>query len=154
MPLCLPLQDAQITHIYGVMMKQKLEVFEEELKPLAQTLTQATLELYHAVSQRFLPTPSNTSQAGPKKGRPCPTGSLGPTDRQRAPGSAAQTLLVVAPTCPPDYSPDPYGAVGVRRQAHFCSPPSVKMRTINRRYSYSQTPYKGRHGSVYKRAEK
>uniref|UniRef100_A0A8C1Q525 Dynein, axonemal, heavy chain 2 n=1 Tax=Cyprinus carpio TaxID=7962 RepID=A0A8C1Q525_CYPCA len=37
---------------------QKLQEFEEEVKPIGGVLTQATLELYHAITARFLPTPA------------------------------------------------------------------------------------------------
>ncbi|XP_053341025.1 dynein axonemal heavy chain 2 [Clarias gariepinus] len=50
--------DSQIKRIYGTMIKQKLQEFEEELKPIGNVLTQATLELYYAITARFLPTPA------------------------------------------------------------------------------------------------
>lgn len=40
------------------MISQKLQEFEEEVKPIGGVLTQATLELYHAITARFLPTPA------------------------------------------------------------------------------------------------
>ena len=40
------------------MINQKLQGFKEEVKPIGEILTQATLELYYAVSARFLPTPA------------------------------------------------------------------------------------------------
>lgn len=40
------------------MISQKLQEFEEEVKPVGGVLTQATLELYHAITARFLPTPA------------------------------------------------------------------------------------------------
>lgn len=40
------------------MITQKLQEFEEEVKPIGGVLTQATLELYQAISARFLPTPA------------------------------------------------------------------------------------------------
>ena len=40
------------------MINQKLQDFEEEVKPIGDIMTQATIELYNAVVQRFLPTPT------------------------------------------------------------------------------------------------
>ncbi|KAK2860339.1 hypothetical protein Q7C36_004505 [Tachysurus vachellii] len=50
--------ESQITRIYGTMINQKLQEFEEEVKPIGNVLTQATLELYYAITARFLPTPA------------------------------------------------------------------------------------------------
>ncbi|XP_056602033.1 dynein axonemal heavy chain 2 isoform X3 [Triplophysa dalaica] len=50
--------ESQIKLIYGTMISQKLQEFEEEVKPIGGVLTQATLELYQAISARFLPTPA------------------------------------------------------------------------------------------------
>ncbi|CAJ1086733.1 dynein heavy chain 2%2C axonemal-like [Xyrichtys novacula] len=50
--------DSQIRRIYSTMINQKLQGFSEEVKPIGEVLTQATLELYHAVSAYFLPTPA------------------------------------------------------------------------------------------------
>ncbi|XP_076026906.1 dynein axonemal heavy chain 2 [Genypterus blacodes] len=50
--------DSQIRRIYSTMMNQKLRDFREELSPIGETLTQATLELYYAITARFLPTPA------------------------------------------------------------------------------------------------
>ncbi|XP_068166166.1 dynein axonemal heavy chain 2 [Antennarius striatus] len=50
--------DSQIRRIYSTMINQKLESFKEELKPIGEILTTATLELYEAVSAHFLPTPA------------------------------------------------------------------------------------------------
>uniref|UniRef100_A0A671XQT1 Dynein axonemal heavy chain 2 n=1 Tax=Sparus aurata TaxID=8175 RepID=A0A671XQT1_SPAAU len=50
--------ESQIKQIYGTMIGQKLQEFSEEMKPIGQVLTQATLELYEAVSAHFLPTPT------------------------------------------------------------------------------------------------
>lgn len=40
------------------MINQKLQEFQEEVKPIGNVLTQATLELYYAITARFLPTPA------------------------------------------------------------------------------------------------
>ncbi|KAK1890151.1 Dynein heavy chain 2 axonemal, partial [Dissostichus eleginoides] len=50
--------ESQIRRIYSTMINQKLQGFKEEVKPIGEILTQATLELYYAVSARFLPTPA------------------------------------------------------------------------------------------------
>ncbi|KAM3857822.1 dynein axonemal heavy chain 2 [Diretmus argenteus] len=49
--------ESQIKRIYSTMINQKLQPFEEEVKPIGEVLTQATLELYYAITARFLPTP-------------------------------------------------------------------------------------------------
>ncbi|KAM9407837.1 LOW QUALITY PROTEIN: dynein axonemal heavy chain 2 [Salvelinus alpinus] len=50
--------ESQIKRIYGTMINQKLQEFEEEVKPIGSVLTQATLELYYSTVARFLPTPA------------------------------------------------------------------------------------------------
>ncbi|KAM4675882.1 dynein axonemal heavy chain 2 [Discoglossus pictus] len=50
--------ESQIKRIFGTMLSQKLQDFEEEVKPVGEVITQATVELYNAVTQRFLPTPA------------------------------------------------------------------------------------------------
>nr|XP_057923809.1 dynein axonemal heavy chain 2 isoform X2 [Doryrhamphus excisus] len=52
--------DSQIRRIFSTMINQKLQGFKEDLKPFGGFLTQATLELYYAVTARFLPTPAKT----------------------------------------------------------------------------------------------
>ncbi|KAI5104428.1 dynein heavy chain 2, axonemal isoform X1 [Silurus meridionalis] len=52
--------ESQIKRIYGTMINQKLQEFDEEVKPIGNILTQATLELYYAITTRFLPTPAKT----------------------------------------------------------------------------------------------
>nr|XP_019958870.1 PREDICTED: dynein heavy chain 2, axonemal [Paralichthys olivaceus] len=52
--------ESQIRRIYSTMINQKLQGFKEELKPIGETLTQATIELYQAVTEQFLPTPAKT----------------------------------------------------------------------------------------------
>ncbi|CAN9505279.1 unnamed protein product [Ophioblennius macclurei] len=49
---------SQIRSIYSTMINQKLQSFQEELKPIGNILTQATLELYNSVTACFLPTPA------------------------------------------------------------------------------------------------
>nr|XP_055054184.1 LOW QUALITY PROTEIN: dynein axonemal heavy chain 2 [Misgurnus anguillicaudatus] len=50
--------ESQISRIYGTMISQKLQEFDEEVKPIGGVLTQATIDLYHAITARFLPTPA------------------------------------------------------------------------------------------------
>lgn len=40
------------------MINQKLQDFEEDVKPIGDIVTQATLEVYQSVVLRFLPTPA------------------------------------------------------------------------------------------------
>ena len=51
-------QDSQIKRIFGSMINQKLQDFEEEVKPIGDIMTQATVEMYQSVVEKFLPTPS------------------------------------------------------------------------------------------------
>ena len=50
--------ESQIKRIFGSMINQKLADFEEEIKPIGDIMTQATIEMYQAVVNRFLPTPT------------------------------------------------------------------------------------------------
>ena len=50
--------DEQITRIFGTMINQKLQSFDESVKPIGLTITKATLEVYQSVIERFLPTPA------------------------------------------------------------------------------------------------
>ncbi|XP_062301425.1 dynein axonemal heavy chain 2 [Scomber scombrus] len=50
--------DSQIRRIYSTMINQKLHGFKEDVKPIGEIITQATLELYYSVTARFLPTPA------------------------------------------------------------------------------------------------
>ena len=100
------------------------------------------------------PPPATLYRQDPKKGDPAPPGASAPlTGRERL-GLLLKRCSSWLQLAPRLLSGPIWGGLRTQAGAHFCSPPSVKMRTINRRYSYSQTPYKGRHGSVYKRAEK
>lgn len=56
--LCVCVQESQIRRIFSIMINQKLEDFKEDVKPIGDILTQATLKLYSAVSAHFLPTPA------------------------------------------------------------------------------------------------
>uniref|UniRef100_G1RF97 Dynein axonemal heavy chain 2 n=1 Tax=Nomascus leucogenys TaxID=61853 RepID=G1RF97_NOMLE len=50
--------ESQIIRIFGTMINQKLQDFEEEVKPIGNVVTEATLDVYNTVVQRFLPTPT------------------------------------------------------------------------------------------------
>ncbi|XP_069857585.1 dynein axonemal heavy chain 2 isoform X2 [Dipodomys merriami] len=50
--------ESQIIRIFGTMINQKLQDFEEEVKPIGNIVTEATLDVYNTVVQRFLPTPA------------------------------------------------------------------------------------------------
>lgn len=51
-------QESQIKRIFGTMINQKLQDFEEEVKPLGDIMTQATIDIYNAIVARMLPTPT------------------------------------------------------------------------------------------------
>lgn len=51
-------QESQIKRIFGTMISQKLQDFEEEVKALGDVMTQATIDIYNFVSTRMLPTPA------------------------------------------------------------------------------------------------
>nr|XP_060635826.1 dynein axonemal heavy chain 2 [Anolis sagrei ordinatus] len=50
--------DSQIRRIFGTMINQKLQNFDEAVKPIGNVITEATMELYNSVVQKFLPTPA------------------------------------------------------------------------------------------------
>lgn len=50
--------DTQIRRIFGSMITQKLQEFEESVKSIADRMTQATIDVYQHVCARMLPTPS------------------------------------------------------------------------------------------------
>ncbi|XP_077169770.1 dynein axonemal heavy chain 2 isoform X1 [Paroedura picta] len=50
--------ESQIRRIFGTMINQKLQNFEEGVKPIGNVVTEATMELYNSVVQKFLPTPA------------------------------------------------------------------------------------------------
>lgn len=52
------LQESQIKRIFGTMISQKLQDFDEDVKPLADVMTKATIEIYNFISTRMLPTPT------------------------------------------------------------------------------------------------
>eukprot|EP00106_Octopus_bimaculoides_P014248 XP_014781690.1 PREDICTED: dynein heavy chain 2, axonemal-like [Octopus bimaculoides] len=50
--------DSEVIRIFGSMINQKLQDFEEEVKPIGDVVTRATVEIYTAVVNKFLPTPT------------------------------------------------------------------------------------------------
>ncbi|KAI0228083.1 Dynein heavy chain 2, axonemal [Lamellibrachia satsuma] len=50
--------ESQIKRIFGTMINQNLQDFEEELKPIGDVMTEATIDMYNAITARFLPTPA------------------------------------------------------------------------------------------------
>ncbi len=50
--------EGEIRRIFGSMINQKLQDFEDEIRALGDVITTATIELYEAIVQRFLPTPT------------------------------------------------------------------------------------------------
>ena len=51
-------QESQIKRIFGTMINQKLQDFDEDVKPLGDIMTDATIEIYKYISTRMLPTPT------------------------------------------------------------------------------------------------
>ncbi|KAM8794253.1 dynein axonemal heavy chain 2 [Eudromia elegans] len=52
--------DLQVRRVFGTLLAQKLQDFEEAVKPLGTVVTEATLELWRAVAQRFPPVPARS----------------------------------------------------------------------------------------------
>ncbi|XP_014680873.1 PREDICTED: dynein heavy chain 2, axonemal-like [Priapulus caudatus] len=50
--------ESQIKRIFGSMITQKLQDFEEDVKPIAEVMTQATIDMYNLIVARMLPTPT------------------------------------------------------------------------------------------------
>jgi len=50
--------DKNVLHIYRSLLVNHMQEFDESVKPLAPTITQATLDVYKEVVKGFLPTPS------------------------------------------------------------------------------------------------
>ena len=50
--------ETSINRIFGSIINQKLQDFEEDVKPLGEIMTQATLDIYNTVVSQLLPTPS------------------------------------------------------------------------------------------------
>jgi dynein heavy chain len=52
--------EGQMRRIYYTIISHHLQDFEEEVKPLAESFTQATISLYRRVTEMFLPTPTKS----------------------------------------------------------------------------------------------
>lgn len=50
--------ESEIVRIFGSMITQKLAEFDDEFRSLGDTMTKATIQMYEAITQRFLPTPT------------------------------------------------------------------------------------------------
>ena len=50
--------EATLKRIYGSIINQKFQDFEEDVKPLGDVMTQATIEIYTTIVQQMLPTPA------------------------------------------------------------------------------------------------
>lgn len=50
--------ESEINRIFGSMINQKLNEFDEEFKPLGDMMTKATIQVYESVIIKFLPTPT------------------------------------------------------------------------------------------------
>ncbi|KAG4103981.1 dynein heavy chain and region D6 of dynein motor-domain-containing protein [Neocallimastix lanati (nom. inval.)] len=51
-------QESSLKRIYGTLVNQKYQDFEEEVKPLGDIMTNATIEIYQAIVTQLLPTPT------------------------------------------------------------------------------------------------
>ncbi|XP_031567025.1 dynein heavy chain 2, axonemal-like, partial [Actinia tenebrosa] len=51
-------QESQIKRIFGTMINQKLQDFEEDVKALGDIMTQATIDIYNTIVAKMLPTPT------------------------------------------------------------------------------------------------
>eukprot|EP00762_Andalucia_godoyi_P004499 ANDGO_05184.mRNA.1 Dynein-1-beta heavy chain len=52
--------ESQIKRIFGTLINTKLADFEEEIKPLGDVMTQATIDVYNIISEKMLPTPNKS----------------------------------------------------------------------------------------------
>ncbi len=52
--------DLQLKRIFGTILSAKLADFDDEVKPLSEPITLATIAIYRAVSKELLPTPSKS----------------------------------------------------------------------------------------------
>ncbi|EKX36467.1 hypothetical protein GUITHDRAFT_97557 [Guillardia theta CCMP2712] len=52
--------DSQVRRIFGTLINMKLQHFADEIKPLGDIMTQATIEIYNTVKAELLPTPSKS----------------------------------------------------------------------------------------------
>ena len=52
--------DAQLHRIYSTLLNDKLSTFDDQLKPLGDPITKATIELYASIAEELLPTPAKS----------------------------------------------------------------------------------------------
>ena len=50
--------EVSLNRIYGIIINQKLQDFEEDVKPLGDIMTKATIDIYNNIVAQMLPTPS------------------------------------------------------------------------------------------------
>ena len=50
----------QVKRIFGTLVNMKLQGFGDEIKPLADLMTQATMDLYGIITTELLPTPAKS----------------------------------------------------------------------------------------------
>lgn len=52
--------DAQLRRIFGTMINAKVADFPDEIKPMGDALTQASIDVYNTITAELLPTPSKS----------------------------------------------------------------------------------------------
>lgn len=52
--------DAQLRRIFSTLLNMKLSEFDDDVRPLAEPIVAASVEIYRAVSRELLPTPSKS----------------------------------------------------------------------------------------------
>lgn len=52
--------DAQLRRIFSTLLNMKLSDFDDDVRPLAEPIVAASVEIYRAVSRELLPTPSKS----------------------------------------------------------------------------------------------
>jgi dynein heavy chain len=53
-------QEKSVQRMFKTIVDQKLQDFEEDVKPLGELITNSTIEIYHIVANHLLPTPAKT----------------------------------------------------------------------------------------------
>ena len=53
-----PPSESQLKRIYSTFLTNKLMDFDDEIKPMADSLTQASIQIYSSICRELLPTPS------------------------------------------------------------------------------------------------
>jgi dynein heavy chain len=52
--------DAQLRRIFSTLLSMKLAEFDDDVRPLAEPIVAASVEIYRAVTKELLPTPSKS----------------------------------------------------------------------------------------------